>query len=70
MTNVVGQRMEPTGEAAFSLIDIQGVEKVYRTGTLEYAAQRRWTWRSGRGDMVTVAGRSGCSPEPSGPMGW
>jgi hypothetical protein len=34
MTNVVGQGIEPAIEAASSLIDIQGVEKVYRTGTL------------------------------------
>jgi len=41
--------MESAVEAASPLIDIQGVEKVYRTGKLEYAALRRWTWRYGRG---------------------
>ena len=70
MTTVAGQRMEPAVEAACPLIDMQGAEKVYRTGTLEDAALRRWTWRSGPGDTVTAAGRSGCWPEPSGPMRW
>jgi len=43
MTTVAGQRMEPAVEAACSLIDMQGVEKVYRTGTLEDAALQGWT---------------------------
>ena len=69
MTNHAGQRIEPAVTAASSLIEMRCGEG-YRTGKLEYAALRRWTWRSGQGDMVTVAGPSGCSREPSGPMGW
>ena len=70
MTNVAGKRIQPAVEAASPLIEMRAVEKVYRTGKPEYAALRRWTWRSGPGDMVTVVGPSGCSREPSGPMGW
>jgi hypothetical protein len=51
MTNVVGQRIEPAVEAASPLVEMRGAERVYRTGKLEYAALRRWTWRSGRGDI-------------------
>jgi hypothetical protein len=60
MTNVAGQRIEEAVEAISPLIEMRDVEKVYRTGELEYAALRRWTWRSGRGDMVRVAGPPGC----------
>jgi pimeloyl-ACP methyl ester carboxylesterase len=50
MTNVAGQRMEPTVEAAFSLIDIRGLfadrhtrcgERVYRAALGFLAAQRQ-----------------------------
>jgi hypothetical protein len=69
MTNHAGQRIEPAVTAAFSLIEMRCGEG-NRTGKLEYAAPLRRTWRSGRADMVTVAGPPGCSREPSGPMGW
>jgi hypothetical protein len=69
MTHGAGQRMEPAVQAACPLAEIRSAEKVHRTGKQEYAALRRWTWRPGRGDRVTVAGWSGCSPGPSGPMG-
>jgi hypothetical protein len=42
MTNVVGQRMEPTGEAAFSLIDHAGVRRA--------AAVDLAIWPGGHGD--------------------
>jgi hypothetical protein len=70
MTNAAGQRMEPAVEGACPLAEIRSAEKVHRTGKQEYTALRRWTWRSGQRDMVTAAGPPGCSPEPSGPMGW
>ena len=41
------------------LIDLRGVEKVYRTGRLEYAALRGIDLRVEPGEMVSVVGPSG-----------
>ena len=41
------------------LIDLRSVEKVYRTGRLEYAALRGIDLRVDRGEMVSVVGPSG-----------
>ena len=50
MTNVTGQRIEPTVEAASPLTEIRDMEKVYRAGKLEYAAVDLAIWPGGHGD--------------------
>ena len=51
---------EPTVQAVRApLIELAGVEKVYRTGKLEYRALRGVDLTIGAGDMVAIVGPSG-----------
>lgn len=59
MTTLLEQLKEPVGDAASPLIEMRGVEKLYRTGKLEFAALRGVDLRVGPGEMVAVVGPSG-----------
>ena len=59
MTIVVNQRAESASEAASPLIEFRAVEKVYRTGKLEFAALRGVNLSVSPGEMVAVVGPSG-----------
>jgi putative ABC transport system ATP-binding protein len=56
MTEVAGQRAEPAIGPASPLIEMSGVEKVYHTGKLEYAALRGVDLVIWPGEMVAVIG--------------
>ena len=49
------------GKAAAPLITLERVEKVYRTGKLEYAALRGVDLTIEEGEMVAVVGPSGAA---------
>ncbi len=58
----VGVAHEPSTNDSLDgapIIDLRGVEKVYRTGRLEYRALRGIDLQVGRGEMVSVVGPSG-----------
>jgi putative ABC transport system ATP-binding protein len=59
MTTVLGQRAEPGAGAVHPLIDMQGVEKIYRTGKLQFEALRGVDLEVGPGEMVAIVGPSG-----------
>jgi len=52
-------RPTESGPAAATLIELAGVEKVYRTGKLEYAALRGVDLSISAGEMVAIVGPSG-----------
>ena len=59
MTTVLEHMAGPVAEGASPLIELRGVEKLYRTGKLEFAALRGVDLRVGPGEMVAVVGPSG-----------
>ena len=59
MRDVVGERAEPAVRLESPLIELRGVEKVYRAGKLEYAALRGIDLVIWPGEMVAVVGASG-----------
>src|SRR5690242_8028378 len=59
MTTVLEHPVRNMGEAASPLIQMKGVEKVYRTGKLEFAALRGVDLVVGPGYMLAVVGPSG-----------
>jgi len=59
MATVADRASEPATEATCPLVQLHGVEKVYRTGKLEFAALRGVDLEIERGEMVAVVGPSG-----------
>ena len=59
MTTAVDHRVESDVVAISPLIELQAVEKVYRTGKLEFAALRGVDLSIRAGEMVAVVGPSG-----------
>ncbi len=59
MTNSAVESSPTTPGDAAPLIDLRSVEKIYRTGRLEYAALRGIDLRVDTGEMVSVVGPSG-----------
>jgi putative ABC transport system ATP-binding protein len=59
MTEVLVQREPVSADLAPALIELAGVEKVYRTGKVEYRALRGVDLTIESGDMVAIVGPSG-----------
>jgi putative ABC transport system ATP-binding protein len=59
MTTVLSPQRERAGQSTSPLIELRGVEKVYRTGKLEFAALRGVDLTVWPGEMVAVVGSSG-----------
>ena len=59
MTDVAERDRTAATEARPTLIGLAGVEKVYRTGKLEYPALRGVDLTIADGDMVAIVGPSG-----------
>ncbi len=59
ITSPAVERSPVVRDGAAPLIDLRSVEKVYRTGRLEYAALRGIDLRVDAGEMVSVVGPSG-----------
>ncbi len=58
-SGVLGEPAEEGTQAPEALISLLGVDKVYRTGKLEYQALRSVDLQIGQGEMVAVVGPSG-----------
>ncbi len=59
MATIIDERVEPVEAKRSPLIELRGVEKIYRTGKLEYAALRGVDLTVWPGEMVSVVGPSG-----------
>jgi hypothetical protein len=59
MATVLERRLGQSASTTSPLIEMRGVEKIYRTGKLEFAALRGVDLVVGPGEMVAVVGPSG-----------
>ncbi|MDH3303183.1 MAG: ATP-binding cassette domain-containing protein, partial [Acidimicrobiia bacterium] len=59
MTRAAGRGASGEGDAGGPLIDLVGVEKSYRTGSVEFPALRGIDLEISHGEMVSIVGPSG-----------